>query len=103
MPFMIRTNVIDNCPEKGTFGTETVDYFDNRIDATKAYNQLIVDIRNDYADSANRESMTLVYLYEYQSLDHGDHTNIFITSLINFASISWYNYELFIGVCVSRI
>ena len=27
MPFMIRTNVIDNCPEKGTFGTEIVDYF----------------------------------------------------------------------------
>lgn len=96
MSFMIRTNVIDNCPEKGAFGTETVDYFDDRIDATKAYNQLIADIRDDYVDSADDESMTLVYLYEYQSLDHGDHTHIFITSLINSASISWYNYELFI-------
>lgn len=98
MPFMIRMNAIDNCPEKGTFGTETVDYFDDRIDATKAYNQLLADIRDDYADSADRESMTLVYLYEYQSLDHGDHTNIFITSLIHSASISWYNYELFVGL-----
>lgn len=98
MPFMIRTNTIDNCPEKGTFGTEIVDYFDDRIDATKAYNQLLADIRDDYADSNDRESMTLVYLYEYQSLDHGDHTNIFITSLIHSASISWYNYELFIGL-----
>lgn len=98
MPFMIRTNVIDNCPEKGTFGMETVDYFDDRIDATKAYNQLLADIRDDYSDNADRESMTLVYLYEYQSLDHGDHTNIFITSLIHSASISWYNYELFVGL-----
>lgn len=98
MPFMIRMNTIDNCPEKGTFGTETVDYFDDRIDATKAYNQLLAEIRDDYSDSADRESMTLVYLYEYQSLDHGDHTNIFITSLIHSASISWYNYELFIGL-----
>lgn len=98
MPFMIRTNVIDNRPEKGTFGTETVDYFDDRIDAIKAYNQLLADIRDDYADSADRESITLVYLYEYQSIGHGDHANIFITSLIHSASISWYNYELFIGV-----
>lgn len=98
MPFMIRTNCIDNCPEKGTFGTETVDYFDDRIDATKAYNQLLADIRDDYADDDDRESMTLIYLYEYQSLDHGDHTHIFITSLIHSASISWYNYNLFIGL-----
>ena len=95
---MIRMNVIDNCPEKGTFSTETVDYFNDRIDATKAYNQLLADIRDDYSDNADRESMTLVYLYEYQSLDHGDHTNIFITSLIHSASISWYNYELFVGL-----
>ncbi len=98
MPFMIRTNCIDNCPEKGTFGTEIVDYFDDRIDATKAYNQLLADIRDDYADDDDRESMTLVYLYEYQSLDHGDHTHIFITSLIHSASISWYNYALFTGL-----
>lgn len=98
MPFMIRTNCIDNCPEKGIFGTETVDYFDDRIDATKAYNQLLADIRDDYADNDDRESMTLVYLYEYQSLDHGDHTHIFITSLIHSASISWYNYALFTGL-----
>ena len=98
MPFMIRTNCIDNCPEKGTFGTEIVDYFDDRIDATKAYNQLLADIRDDYADDNDRESMTLVYLYEYQSIDHGDHTHIFITSLIHSASISWYNYNLFVGL-----
>lgn len=98
MPFMIRTNCIDNCPEKGTFGTEIVDYFDDRIDAIKAYNQLLVDIRDDYSDDGDRESMTLVYLYEYQSLDHGDHTHIFITSLIHSASISWYNYALFTGL-----
>ena len=96
MSFMIRTNVIDNCPEKGTFGTETVDYFDNRIDAVKAYNQLLEDIHDDYADSDDRESITLVYLYEYQSVNNGDHTNIFITSLIHSASISWYNCEFFI-------
>lgn len=98
MPFMIRMNVIDNCPEKDTFGTETVDYFNDRIDATKAYSQLLADIRDDYADDDDRESMTLVYLYEYQSLDHGDHTHIFITSLIHSASISWYNYALFTGL-----
>lgn len=96
MSFMIRTNIIDNCPEKGTFGTETVDYFDDRIDAVNAYNQLLADIRDDYSDSADRESITLVYLYEYQSVDQGDHTNIFITSLIHSASISWYNCEFFI-------
>lgn len=96
MPFMIRTNVIDNCPEKGTFGTETVDYFDDRVDAVNTYNQLLADIRDDYINTADRESMTLVYLYEYQSLDQGDHTNIFITSLIHSASISWYNCEFFI-------
>lgn len=98
MPFMIRTNVIDNCPEKGTFGTEIVDYFDDRIDATKAYDQLLADIRDDYSDDDDRESMTLVYLYEYQSIDHGDHTHIFITSLIHSASISWYNCALFTGL-----
>lgn len=98
MPFMIRTNVIDNCPEKGTFGTEIVDYFDDRIDATKAYDQLLADIRDDYSNDDDRESMTLVYLYEYQSLDHGDHTHIFVTSLIHSASISWYNYDLFTGL-----
>ena len=96
MSFMIRTNVIDNCPEKGTFGTETVDYFDNMTDAVKVYNQLVVDINNDYIDSDDRESITLVYLYGYQSVNNGDHTNIFITSLIRSASISWYNCELFI-------
>ena len=96
MSFMIRTNCIDNCPEKGTFGTETVDYFDDRIDAVKAYNQLLADIHDDYADSDDRESITLVYLYEYQSVDNGDHTNIFITSLIHSASISWYNCEFFL-------
>lgn len=62
MPFMIRTSVIDNCPEQGTFGTETVDYFEDRFEATKAYNQLLADIRDDYTDSADRESLTLVYL-----------------------------------------
>lgn len=98
MPFMICMNVIDNCPEKGTFGTEIVDYFDDRIDATKAYNQLLADIRNDYSDDDDRESMILVYLYEYQSIDHGDHTHIFVTSLIHSASISWYNYALFTGL-----
>lgn len=96
MPFMIRTNTIDNCPEKGTFGTETVDYFDDRADAVNTYNQFLADIRDDYADSADRESITLIYLYEYQSLDQGDHINIFITSLIHSASISWYNCEFFI-------
>ena len=98
MPFMIRTNVIDNCPEKGTSGTETVDYFDDRIDATKAYNQLLASVSDGYIDSGDRESITLVYLYEYQSFGRGDHTNIFITSLIHSASISWYNYELFVGM-----
>ena len=89
MPFMIRTNVIGNCPEKkGTSGTRIEEYFDDRIDAIKAYDQLLVNIRDSYADSADRESMTLVYLYEYQSLDYGGHTSIFITSLIHSASIS---------------
>lgn len=99
MPFMIRTNIINNCPkEKDTFGTGIVDYFDDRIDATKAYDQLLNDIRDGYADSADRESITLVYLYEYQRLDEGDHTGIVITSLIRSFAIGWYNYEeLFIG------
>lgn len=45
MPFMIRTNVTDNCHEKkDTFDTENMDYFDDRIDATKAYSQLLVNI-----------------------------------------------------------
>lgn len=96
MPFMIRMNVIDNCPERNIPGTEIVDYFEDRFEAAKAYNQLLIDIHDDYADNANRESMTLVYLYEYQSLDRGDHTNIFITSLIHSAAISWYNYDLFV-------
>lgn len=98
MPFMIRRNVIDNRSDKSICSAETVDYFDDKIDATKAYNQLLADIRDGYSDTCDRESITLVYLYEYQRLDHGDHTNIFITLLIYSASISWYNYELFVGL-----
>ena len=42
---MIRTNIINNCPEKkGTSGTRIEEYFDDRIDATKAYDQLLVNI-----------------------------------------------------------
>lgn len=45
MSFIIHTNDINNCPEKkDTFDTENVDYFDDRIDATKAYSQLLVNI-----------------------------------------------------------
>lgn len=99
MPFMIRTNVIGNRHEKkGTFGTGIEEYFDDRIDATKAYDKLLVDIRDSYADSADRESITLVYLYEYQRLNEGDHTGIVITASIRSVSISCYGCEeLFIG------
>lgn len=98
MPFMICTNVIDNYTEKSMFDTKTVDYFDDRVEAIKAYNQLLADINDYYIDSANRESITFVYFYEYKNLDHGDHTNISITSLIHSAAINGNNYELFIGL-----
>lgn len=99
MPFMIRTNVIGNCPEKkDTFGTGIEEYFDDRIDATKAYEQLLVDIRDGYADSADHKSITLVYLYEYQRLNEGGHTGIVITASIRSVSISCYGCEeLFLG------
>ena len=45
MSFMIGTNVTDNCPEKkDTFDTENVDYFDDGIDVTKVYSQILVNI-----------------------------------------------------------
>lgn len=63
MPFMIRTNIIDNCHEKkDTFDTENVDYFDDRIDATKAYSQLLVNILVAVMPMI---ALALVYLYGY--------------------------------------
>lgn len=63
MPFMIRTNIINNCPEKkDTFDTENVDYFDDRIDAAKTYNQLLVNILVAVMPMI---ALALVYLYGY--------------------------------------
>lgn len=60
---MIRTNVIGNCPEKkDTFDTENVDYFDDRIDATKTYSQLLVNILVAVMPMI---ALALVYLYGY--------------------------------------
>ena len=60
---MIRTNVIGNCPEeKNTFDTENVDYFDDRIDAAKAYSQLLVNILVAVMPMI---ALALVYLYGY--------------------------------------
>ena len=63
MSFIIRTNVINNCPEKkDTFDTENVDYFDDGIDATKAYSQLLVNILIAVMPMI---ALALVYLYGY--------------------------------------
>lgn len=95
MAYMIRCNVIDNRIDRGTFGTETVDYFDDRFEATKEYNELIKDIIEQYKDTSDRDSLTLLYLYEYEVLDGGI---MFVTNLIHSASISWYNTDLFVGL-----
>lgn len=60
---MIRTNVIGNCPEKkGTPGTRIEEYFDDRIDATKAYDQLLVNILVAVMPMI---ALALVYFYGY--------------------------------------
>lgn len=95
MAYMIRCNVIDNRIDRGTFGTENVAYFDDRFEATKEYNALIKDIIEQYKDTSDRDSVTLLYLYEYEVL----HDEImFVTNLIHSASISWYNTDLFVGL-----
>lgn len=63
MPFMIRTNIINNChEEKDTFDTENVDYFDDRIDATKTYSKLLANILVAVMPMI---ALALVYLYGY--------------------------------------
>lgn len=63
MPFMIRTNIIGNRSEKkDTFDTENVDYFDDRVDATKTYSQLLVNILVAVMPMI---ALALVYLYGY--------------------------------------
>ena len=95
MAYMIRCNVIDNRIDRGTFGTETVDYFDDRFEATKEYNELVKDMVDQYKDTSDRDSVTLLYLYEYEVL----HDEIMVvTNLIHSASISWYNTDLFVGL-----
>ena len=95
MAYMIRCNVIDNRIDKGTFGTETVDYFDDRFEATKEYNALVKDVIDQYKDTSDHDSVTLLYLYEYDVL----HDEIMVvTNLIHSASISWYNTDLFVGL-----
>lgn len=60
---MIRTNIINNRPEKkDTFDTENVDYFDDRIDAAKTYSQLLVNILMAVMPMI---ALALVYLYGY--------------------------------------
>lgn len=98
MPFMIRVNTIDNCLERGTFGSEDVKCYDDKIDATREYDKLLSDMRDRYNDTADKSTMVLMYLYEYQVISHGDRHNIFITSLIRSSVISWYNYEMFVGL-----
>lgn len=95
MAYMIRCNVIDNRIDKGTFGTENVDYFDDRFEATREYNFLLEDVIAEYKESNDRNSLTLLYLYEYEVLDGGI---MFVTNLIHSASISWYNTDLFVGL-----
>lgn len=95
MAYMIRCNVIDNRIGKGTFGTENVDYFDDRFEATREYNFLLEDVVDQYKDTSDRNSLTLLYLYEYDVL----HDEIMVvTNLIHSASISWYNTDLFVGL-----
>lgn len=63
MPFMIRTNIINNChEEKDTFDTENVDYFNDRIDATKTYSKLLANILVAVMPMI---ALALVYLYGY--------------------------------------
>ena len=60
---MIRTNIIGNRSEKkDTFDTENVDYFDDRVDATKTYSQLLVNILVAVMPMI---ALALVYLYGY--------------------------------------
>lgn len=95
MAYMIRCNVIDNRIDRGTFGTENVAYFDDRFEATKEYNALIEDVIDEYKDTSDRNSVTLLYLYEYDALY--DQIMV-VTNLLHSASISWYNTDLFVGL-----
>lgn len=95
MAYMIRCNVIDNRIDRGTFGTENVAYFDDRFEATKEYNALIEDVIDEYKDTSDRNSVTLLYLYENDVLY--DEIMV-VTNLIHSASISWYNTDLFVGL-----
>ena len=95
MAYMIRCNVIDNRIDSGTFGTENVAYFDDRFEATEEYNALIEDVIDEYKDTSDRNSVTLLYLYEYDALY--DQIMV-VTNLLHSASISWYNTDLFVGL-----
>lgn len=95
MAYMIRCNVIDNRIDRGTFGTENVAYFDDRFEATEEYNGLIEAVIDEYKDTSDRNSVTLLYLYEYDALY--DQIMV-VTNLIHSASISWYNTDLFVGL-----
>lgn len=95
MAYMIRCNVIDNRIDRGTFGTENVAYFDDRLEATEEYNGLIEAVIDEYKDTSDRNSVTLLYLYEYDALY--DQIMV-VTNLIHSASISWYNTDLFVGL-----
>lgn len=95
MAYMIRVNVIDNRIDRGTFGTENVAYFDDRFEATEEYNGLIEAVIDEYKDTSDRNSVTLLYLYEYDALY--DEIMV-VTNLLHSASISWYNTDLFTGL-----
>lgn len=63
MPFMISTNIINTASRRRIpFDTENVDYFDDGIDATKAYSQLLVNILVAVMPMI---ALALVYLYGY--------------------------------------
>lgn len=97
--YMLRVSVVDNVVEKGTFGTDAVDYFDTYDAAFDEYRKVLDDGWNDYCSQKNgepdRESMMFVHLYECLMIDHGDHHHIVPEDLLDSASVSWYNYDTF--------
>lgn len=97
--YMLRVSVVDNVVEKGTFGTDTVDYFDTYNAAFDEYRKVLDDGWNDYCSQKNgepnRESMMFVHIYECSMIDHGDHHHIVPCDLLDSAAVSWYNYDTF--------
>lgn len=79
-----------------TIGDEYNDYVDNRWDAYSLFNDMVKSISKQYEETLDRDSMTIITLYEYNAVD-GDNggCRIVISNVFATSCISWYNRDVF--------